>query len=64
MLNKQTIQNRTERRYILKRIYAGILFIKDNKLAKLCFLFCFLLCFVAVSLKHLYHYKKLVFWIR
>ena len=53
MYHKQTIQHQTERRYILKRIYAGILFIKDNKLAKLCFLFCFLLCFVAVSLNAL-----------
>lgn len=53
MYHKQTIQRQTERRYILKRIYAGILFIKDNKLAKLCFLFCFLLCFVAISLNAL-----------
>ena len=53
MYHKQTIQRQTERRYILKRIYAGILFIKDNKLAKLCFLFCFLLCFIAVSLNAL-----------
>lgn len=53
MLNKQTIQNRTERRYTLKRIYTGILVIKENKIAKLCFLFCFLLCFIAVSLNAL-----------